>query len=276
MLQILKKLFLIAVLTTFGSQASAMWIQPDWFEVTEPGVGTNRYAYSGNDPVNRLDPGGNQSTISYITREEYQQAADDTDDEIARLEEEWGIDPRHTDKWYEYNLEQLKRNRYIYGYYAEATDQQIIDSFRQDLVRSAAGAIGIGLGTQLRGAPTTMPRRTPVVGSVPQSTRLNAPTVGGGAKLRNLTPSEIARIQNAANRGGVEISVVGSRANASATALSDWDYVVPLGTPSKVIRSLRNSLPSGYRELGAPRNIEFFRAPVERNFPHITFRPSGS
>ena len=38
-----------------------MFIQPDWFDVTEPGVGTNRYAYSGNDPVNLKDPGGNQA-----------------------------------------------------------------------------------------------------------------------------------------------------------------------------------------------------------------------
>ncbi len=36
-----------------------MFIQPDWFEVTKPGVGTNRYAYSGNDPVNKMDPNGN-------------------------------------------------------------------------------------------------------------------------------------------------------------------------------------------------------------------------
>ncbi len=28
-----------------------LFIQPDWFEVTQPGVGTNRYAYSFNDPV---------------------------------------------------------------------------------------------------------------------------------------------------------------------------------------------------------------------------------
>jgi RHS repeat-associated protein len=38
-----------------------MFIQPDWFEVTEVGVGTNRYAYSGNDPVNLRDPGGNRT-----------------------------------------------------------------------------------------------------------------------------------------------------------------------------------------------------------------------
>lgn len=36
-----------------------LFLQPDWFEVTKAGVGTNRYAYSGNDPVNGSDPGGN-------------------------------------------------------------------------------------------------------------------------------------------------------------------------------------------------------------------------
>lgn len=34
-------------------------MQPDWWEVTHPGVGTNRYAYSFNDPVNLSDPNGN-------------------------------------------------------------------------------------------------------------------------------------------------------------------------------------------------------------------------
>ena len=36
-----------------------IFIQPDWWEVNNPGVGTNRYAYSHNDPVNLADPGGN-------------------------------------------------------------------------------------------------------------------------------------------------------------------------------------------------------------------------
>ena len=35
-----------------------LFIQPDWWEVTEAGVGTNRYSYSFNDPVNGKDPGG--------------------------------------------------------------------------------------------------------------------------------------------------------------------------------------------------------------------------
>ncbi|WP_136439499.1 RHS repeat-associated core domain-containing protein [Pacificoceanicola onchidii] len=39
----------------------AVFIQPDWFEVTKAGVGTNRYSYSANDPVNLRDPEGNES-----------------------------------------------------------------------------------------------------------------------------------------------------------------------------------------------------------------------
>ena len=41
-----------------------MFLQPDWFEVTEAGVGTNRYAYAGGDPVNVGGPGGNSATPS--------------------------------------------------------------------------------------------------------------------------------------------------------------------------------------------------------------------
>jgi len=36
-----------------------LFIQPDWLDPTQPGVGTNRYSYSFNDPVNLSDPGGN-------------------------------------------------------------------------------------------------------------------------------------------------------------------------------------------------------------------------
>jgi RHS repeat-associated protein len=36
-----------------------LFLTPDWFPVTAPGVGTNRYAYAGGDPVNFSDPGGN-------------------------------------------------------------------------------------------------------------------------------------------------------------------------------------------------------------------------
>ena len=38
--------------------ANARFISPDDWDPTLPGVGTNRYAYSGNDPVNKSDPNG--------------------------------------------------------------------------------------------------------------------------------------------------------------------------------------------------------------------------
>ena len=43
------------------------FIQPDWWEVTKPGVGTNRYAYSFNDPVNLSDPNGNCAVCDFIS-----------------------------------------------------------------------------------------------------------------------------------------------------------------------------------------------------------------
>jgi RHS repeat-associated protein len=50
-----------------------MFLQPDWFEVLRPGVGTNRFSYSHNDPVNKLDPMGNQDAPSIISREEVEE-----------------------------------------------------------------------------------------------------------------------------------------------------------------------------------------------------------
>lgn len=60
MLRILQKLILaISACSIIAAPAQAMFIQPDWFDPTEPGVGTNRYSYSFNDPINNHDPGGN-------------------------------------------------------------------------------------------------------------------------------------------------------------------------------------------------------------------------
>ena len=37
------------------------FISPDDWDPTLPGVGTNRYAYAGNDPMNKSDPNGHDS-----------------------------------------------------------------------------------------------------------------------------------------------------------------------------------------------------------------------
>ncbi|MDO6967117.1 hypothetical protein [Rhizobium alvei] len=43
---------------TFGASANARFISPDTLDPTIPGVGTNRYAYSENDPINKSDSNG--------------------------------------------------------------------------------------------------------------------------------------------------------------------------------------------------------------------------
>ena len=63
-----------------------LFIQPDWFEVTQPGVGTNRYAYSHNDPVNRIDPEGNSDESALNEVAEHA-------DEIKEAAERHGVDP---------------------------------------------------------------------------------------------------------------------------------------------------------------------------------------
>lgn len=39
----------------------ARFISPDTYDPTLPGVGTNRYSYSSNDPINKKDPNGHQT-----------------------------------------------------------------------------------------------------------------------------------------------------------------------------------------------------------------------
>lgn len=46
------------VSVSFGPAANARFISPDDWDPTKEGVGTNRYAYAANDPVNRSDPSG--------------------------------------------------------------------------------------------------------------------------------------------------------------------------------------------------------------------------
>ena len=55
--------FLALVLTTSliagqAATAHARFISPDTWDPTLPGVGTNRYSYSENDPINKSDPNG--------------------------------------------------------------------------------------------------------------------------------------------------------------------------------------------------------------------------
>ncbi|CAH1903827.1 hypothetical protein NTGHW29_150071 [Candidatus Nitrotoga sp. HW29] len=95
---------------------------------------------------------------------------------------------------------------------------------------------------------------------------------GGGARLENLGASEITRIQNAANRSGQEISVVGSRAGGMAKPASDWDYVIDAN--AKTRNSLSSSLPgAGNTAEGIRPNLDVFKGQVDETRPFIRFFP---
>ncbi len=47
--------------------AIGRFVSPDWWEPNQPGVGTNRYAYSDNDPINKHDPSGHESSVTEDT-----------------------------------------------------------------------------------------------------------------------------------------------------------------------------------------------------------------
>ncbi|MEP3296565.1 MAG: hypothetical protein ABJO27_08815 [Pseudoruegeria sp.] len=79
MLRHLQQLILATFFALFAAQASAMFIQPDWLDPTQPGVGTNRYSYSFNDPINLIDPNGNEA---------YDPSEDPNSSERDRLEHE--------------------------------------------------------------------------------------------------------------------------------------------------------------------------------------------
>jgi RHS repeat-associated protein len=64
----------------------SLFIQPDWFEVTEAGVGTNRYSYSFNDPVNLSDPSGNLVPAETHTERENDRLEADNNDALEAID----------------------------------------------------------------------------------------------------------------------------------------------------------------------------------------------
>jgi RHS repeat-associated protein len=88
-----------------------------------------------------------------------------------------------------------------------------------------------------------------------------------------ITPSEAKRIQNAADRLGKPINVVGSRASGKAKPTSDWDYVIQ-NMNRKQYNKVKNSLPGAPNRLdGAGRNIDIFDEQLVPDKSYVPFRP---
>ncbi len=64
---------LLTLNARYYDPALGRFMQPDWWEVRKKGVGTNRYAYSFNDPVNLSDPNGHATVgeAAWISNDVY-------------------------------------------------------------------------------------------------------------------------------------------------------------------------------------------------------------
>nr|WP_316654727.1 hypothetical protein [uncultured Gellertiella sp.] len=66
LVRLLSLLLVCSLITvSFGTSANARFISPDTIDPNIPGVGTNRYAYSQNDPVNKSDPNGHTAVAVF-------------------------------------------------------------------------------------------------------------------------------------------------------------------------------------------------------------------
>ena len=108
--------------------------------------------------------------------------------------------------------------------------------------------------------------------------RTGSPILKNGADPRSISPNTAQQIQNAADFGGVDVTVIGSRASGTARPDSDFDFVVPgnARTRSKVKSKLPKGRAGGEQTAsGGQSGIDVFR-PGEVDLssqPHIIFEP---
>ncbi|MER7141303.1 polymorphic toxin-type HINT domain-containing protein [Streptomyces sp. NPDC000341] len=101
------------------------------------------------------------------------------------------------------------------------------------------------------------------------------------ASQAGISPNDARRIQNAADKAGQPVVVVGSRANGSANSASDWDYI--LSGPSRSRHSQQSSLPRGTGDgEGSGRGRDFWQnynpsrpdyAELDLSKPYVIFEP---
>src|SRR5205823_3973248 len=97
----------------------------------------------------------------------------------------------------------------------------------------------------------------------------------------NLTPAQVKMIESFADKYEVTVDVVGSRAAGTATATSDFDYVIAAN--SRIRKFAKFKLPRGIAggEIGPngiERGIDVFNGnltPTNTSLPYIRFLPRG-
>ncbi len=112
-----------------------------------------------------------------------------------------------------------------------------------------------------------------LLGRVFKTTKGGTTAAKASTNAIKIAEGGIPRIQNAANRIGRPIHLVGSRASGTARATSDFDYVIE-GINSKQWSKIKNSLPGAPSRIdNLPRRIDLFRGLLDPTKPHITIYP---
>ena len=247
------------------------FISPDDWDPTKQGVGTNRYAYAANDPVNKSDPNGHLAVGTVAnSMESYEDATNgsnanptkdqnSTKDTASKPE----IPAEAMTNWEGKRKGEENSFKIAIDIDLDGDDDDVSDPME----KLSDPDIEI-----FQISPLSREKNS-LIESPGYCCPASRPVAGGGAKIENLAPGERARIQNAANRTNTEVSVVGSRAKGTARSDSDWDYVLPQDTRASTRHSLKSSLPEGTRSLGEPRNQDFFQEPLDLTKPYITFTP---
>ncbi|MDN2704478.1 hypothetical protein O0881_21080 [Janthinobacterium sp. SUN100] len=98
--------------------------------------------------------------------------------------------------------------------------------------------------------------------------------LAAGATLDKLSTAEILMIQNAADKSGQTITLVGSRVdpNKDLHARSDYDYIIQEN--NKVRSDLKGSLPGAKNvRNGQESMLDIFNIPINPALPHVIFTP---
>jgi len=162
-------------------------------------------------------------------------------------------------------------NPWSAGYMPTAADQALLSLFKSDSSDTPPAAPA---GMQ----PQPVQQQQAQSGSAPSSGSQTSEQAG-------ISSSDALRIQNAADRTGQQITVVGSRAAGTAGSDSDWDYI--FSGPSAARHSAASSVPVGNAggaigASGTESGIDIWQdynpeAPgyttLDPKLPHVTFTP---
>lgn len=234
--------------------ANARFISPDTLDPTLPGVGTNRYAYAGNDPINRSDPNGHffEAIADLFSSKASRDArnareASHAQDALNNNESKYKSG-RIGAAQYEVNKAEFEKMRDRYLSRVGRTNRDILTEL--GLEGFVYGSFGVGSGIQAASKASIVPSRMARV--VPAEYANGARLAGPNASEAWVTAADdIAGITT--SKGLAErLTLVDEGGNLLPGPRAVIEFDAPAsGMASPVFRSNPGFVPGGYTAGGA-------------------------